>query len=51
MMQTIERESIRGAIYYSRLDLIVRLAGYSAGFIELSQGVQDDIIRRSEVVV
>ena len=30
-------------------DLIVRVAGYSAYFVELSKGVQDDIIRRTEV--
>ena len=30
-------------------DLIVRVAGYSAYFMELSKGVQDDIIRRTEV--
>ncbi len=32
-------------------DLIVRVAGYSAYFIDLSKGVQDDIIRRNEVAV
>jgi pyruvate formate-lyase/glycerol dehydratase family glycyl radical enzyme len=32
-------------------DLIVRVAGYSAYFIDLSKGVQDDIIRRQEVNV
>ena len=30
-------------------DLIVRVAGYSAYFVELSKGLQDDIIRRTEV--
>jgi len=30
-------------------DLIVRVAGYSAYFVDLSKGVQDDIIRRTEV--
>jgi formate C-acetyltransferase len=30
-------------------DLIVRVAGYSAYFVDLSKGVQDDIIRRMEV--
>jgi formate C-acetyltransferase len=30
-------------------DLIVRVAGYSAYFIDLSKGVQDDIIRRVEM--
>jgi len=29
-------------------DLIVRVAGYSAVFVELSKAVQDDIIRRTE---
>ena len=32
-------------------DLIVRVAGYSAYFIDLSKGVQDDIIRRMEISV
>jgi pyruvate formate-lyase/glycerol dehydratase family glycyl radical enzyme len=32
-------------------DLIVRVAGYSAYFIDLSRGVQDDIIKRMEVSV
>lgn len=32
-------------------DLIVRVAGYSAYFVDLSKGVQDDIIRRMEVTV
>ncbi len=32
-------------------DLIVRVAGYSAYFTDLSKGVQDDIIRRMEVTV
>jgi pyruvate formate-lyase/glycerol dehydratase family glycyl radical enzyme len=32
-------------------DLIVRVAGYSAYFVDLSKGVQDDIIRRMEVSV
>jgi pyruvate formate-lyase/glycerol dehydratase family glycyl radical enzyme len=30
-------------------DLIVRVAGYSAYFVDLSKGVQDDIVRRQEV--
>jgi pyruvate-formate lyase len=30
-------------------DLIVRVAGYSAYFVDLSKGVQDDIVRRMEV--
>jgi pyruvate formate-lyase/glycerol dehydratase family glycyl radical enzyme len=30
-------------------DLIVRVAGYSAYFVELSKGLQDDIIKRTEV--
>lgn len=30
-------------------DLIVRVAGYSAYFVDLNKGVQDDIIRRMEV--
>ncbi|MFC1532245.1 glycyl radical protein [Thermodesulfobacteriota bacterium] len=29
-------------------DLIVRVAGYSAYFIQLGEGVQDDVIRRTE---
>ncbi|MFP3975694.1 MAG: glycyl radical protein [Dehalococcoidia bacterium] len=29
--------------------LIVRVAGYSAYFVELSKGLQDDIIRRTEI--
>jgi pyruvate formate-lyase/glycerol dehydratase family glycyl radical enzyme len=33
------------------LDLIVRVAGYSAYFVDLSKGVQDDIIRRMEVSI
>ncbi|HTY81943.1 MAG TPA: pyruvate formate lyase family protein [Dehalococcoidales bacterium] len=32
-------------------DLIVRVAGYSAYFVDLSKGVQDDIIRRAEVSI
>ena len=32
-------------------DLIVRVAGYSAYFTDLGQGVQDDIIRRMEVAI
>ena len=32
-------------------DLIVRVAGYSAYFTDLGKGVQDDIIRRMEVVI
>ncbi|MBN2238783.1 MAG: hypothetical protein JW712_03335 [Dehalococcoidales bacterium] len=32
-------------------DLIVRVAGYSAYFIDLGKGVQDDIIRRMEVSI
>jgi formate C-acetyltransferase len=32
-------------------DLIVRVAGYSAFFVDLGKGVQDDIIRRMEVRV
>lgn len=32
-------------------DLIVRVAGYSAYFTDLSKGVQDDIIRRMEVTI
>jgi pyruvate-formate lyase len=32
-------------------DLIVRAAGYSAYFVDLSKGVQDDIIRRMEVSI
>jgi pyruvate-formate lyase len=32
-------------------DLIVRVAGYSAYFVDLGKGVQDDIIRRMEVDV
>ncbi len=32
-------------------DLIVRVAGYSAYFTDLSKGVQDDIIRRMEVSI
>ena len=32
-------------------DLIVRVAGYSAYFVDLSKGVQDDIVRRNEVSI
>ena len=32
-------------------DLIVRVAGYSAYFIDLGKGVQDDIIRRTELSI
>jgi formate C-acetyltransferase len=32
-------------------DLIVRVAGYSAYFVDLNKGVQDDIIRRTEVSI
>jgi pyruvate formate-lyase/glycerol dehydratase family glycyl radical enzyme len=32
-------------------NLIVRVAGYSAYFVDLSKGVQDDIIRRMEVSI
>lgn len=30
-------------------DLVVRVAGYSAYFVDLNKGVQDDIVRRMEV--
>jgi pyruvate formate-lyase/glycerol dehydratase family glycyl radical enzyme len=30
-------------------DLIVRVAGYSAYFVDLSKGVQDDVVKRMEV--
>ncbi len=29
-------------------DLIVRIAGFSAAFVELNKAVQDDFIRRTE---
>jgi pyruvate-formate lyase len=32
-------------------DLIVRVAGYSAYFVELSKGLQDDIVKRTEVTL
>jgi pyruvate formate-lyase/glycerol dehydratase family glycyl radical enzyme len=32
-------------------NLVVRVAGYSAYFVDLSKGVQDDIIRRMEVSI
>ncbi len=32
-------------------DLVVRVAGYSAMFVELARGIQDDIINRSEHVL
>ena len=32
-------------------DLVVRVAGYSAMFVELSKAIQDDIINRSEHVL
>ncbi len=32
-------------------DLIVRVAGYSAYFVDLGKGVQDDIIKRMEVAI
>jgi pyruvate-formate lyase len=32
-------------------DLIVRVAGYSAYFVDLGKGVQDDIVRRMEVSI
>ena len=32
-------------------DLIVRVAGYSAYFVDLSKGVQDDVVRRMEVSI
>ena len=32
-------------------DLIVRVAGYSAYFVDLNKGVQDDIVRRMEVSI
>ena len=32
-------------------DLIVRVAGYSAYFVDLSKGVQDDIVKRMEVSI
>ena len=34
-----------------RKDLVVRVAGYSAMFVELSKAIQDDIINRSEHVL
>lgn len=35
----------------SHKDLVVRVAGYSAMFVELARGIQDDIINRSEHVL
>jgi len=32
-------------------DLIVRVAGYSAYFVDLNKGVQDDVVRRTEVSI
>jgi pyruvate formate-lyase/glycerol dehydratase family glycyl radical enzyme len=32
-------------------DLIVRVAGYSAYFVDLNKGVQDDVVRRMEVSI
>ena len=32
-------------------DLIVRIAGFSAAFVELNKKVQDDFIRRTEHMV
>ena len=32
-------------------DLIVRVAGYSAYFVDLGKGVQDDVVRRMEVSI
>ena len=32
-------------------DLVVRVAGYSAMFVELSKAIQDDIINRTEHVL
>ena len=32
-------------------DLVVRVAGYSAYFVDLNKGVQDDIVRRMEVSI
>jgi len=32
-------------------DLIVRVAGYSAYFVDLSKGVQDDVVKRMEVSI
>ena len=30
-------------------DLVVRIAGFSAYFVELHKGLQDDVIRRTEL--
>ncbi|NLO97099.1 MAG: hypothetical protein GX091_03335, partial [Peptococcaceae bacterium] len=32
-------------------DLVVRIAGYSAYFVELGRDLQDDIIRRNELMI
>ena len=32
-------------------DLVVRIAGYSAYFVELNRDCQDDIIRRTENII
>lgn len=46
----IDRETLREAQRHPELhrDLIVRVAGYSAYFVQLTPRVQDDIIRRME---
>jgi pyruvate-formate lyase len=49
----VSNEELVDAQHYpeNHRDLIVRVAGYSAYFTDLSKGVQDDIIRRMEVTI
>lgn len=49
----IEKETLLDAQKHpeNHRDLLIRVAGYSAFFVELEKGVQDDVIRRTEHAV
>ena len=47
---TVDRKTLQDAQIHpeNHRNLIVRVAGYSAYFVDLAKGQQDDIIRRTE---
>jgi len=44
----VEEYNFNLILFEEHRDLVVRVAGYSAVFVELNKAVQDDIIRRTE---
>ena len=52
-INVVDAETLRDAQRHPEKyeDLIVRITGYSARFVELTLGTQEEIIRRSEMVV